>query len=1046
MADVNLGNITYSITMEANEASKSLEKLSNKFNVLNTAMKALGIGVAIKAFKDLSKSAFSAMQNMSDYIETLNLFRSTMGDATKSAEEFVNKAEKVLGLDPSMMMNSVAMLQTLAEGFGLANDEAYVMSKNLTQLAADMSSFMNISFESALEKIKSGFSGEVRAMRSMGVALDRATLQQTLYSLGIDKTYASLTRAQKTELIYYQMMTSTTKMQGDLARTMVSPQNALRILKQEFAMAGRAIGSIFIPLALKVIPVVRAVTQIIKEAAQSLAKLFGFQISDYESDISDIGTLLTGVGDDIDGVADSASGAAKELQKMLMPFDELNNINLKDAASGVGGIGGGAGGVGGSLGIDLPEYDMFTGAISNKVEEIKNKIKEMLPIVTALGGALALVWGVSKILNFIGALENVKALLTGGAVASSNLSAVLGNGFGTAIATLGQFALIVGGVIASVKGFIDIWGTVTTGIKTGNKDIEKLGIGLAEVTLGFAAIGGVIGGPMGVAIGALVGALAGVSVELIAIKKAQDDLIHEQVDAKLFGSTTISVQEWTQALRDNNSELTNYMSSFETYKSEMQGIASSFDSAAVSVGKYIGKFSTGVFQITEVDMENIKAANEELGTKAVEVVSKSTERSIQILSDYYRENDGIIDEGEKANLQTVKENGDARIEEINNIKNRDIEIWQKVYEEHRDLNEEERAELDEHYNRLREITDKHLSVLEGKVQLYQQKLLANQEKSNSNILDLDKESYNNFAQALEDYQKQAQEANEAFYVEEYNSLLDSNRTEEQARNEAYARYLQREDETNAKINEMRDKVLDKLKENYKEAEFQADEASKYTKTTLENVFQGFKLKDEDYKSEMAGVSKAGAELFRNNTLVYGKTDAGELIEVTPNAIVQEGQEAGFWTQLGWRRVTLDTGDIVTVDTGELQGIGWRVGKAIRTGIQNVFNYFKINLGFGGSVDAYATGGFPTQGQLFYAREDGPELIGNIGRKTAVANNDQITEGIANATYGAIMRAMSETGGRASNPSTIIVNVGNEKLYEGYGEYKDSMSNMYGVNL
>lgn len=55
-----------------------------------------------------------------------------------------------------------------------------------------------------------------------------------------------------------------------------------------------------------------------------------------------------------------------------------------------------------------------------------------------------------------------------------------------------------------------------------------------------------------------------------------------------------------------------------------------------------------------------------------------------------------------------------------------------------------------------------------------------------------------------------------------------------------------------------------------------------------------------------------------------------------------------------------------------------------------------------SIRAYATGGFPDSGQLFIANEGSPELIGNIGGKTAVANNDQITAGIAQAVSGAMM--------------------------------------------
>ena len=43
---------------------------------------------------------------------------------------------------------------------------------------------------------------------------------------------------------------------------------------------------------------------------------------------------------------------------------------------------------------------------------------------------------------------------------------------------------------------------------------------------------------------------------------------------------------------------------------------------------------------------------------------------------------------------------------------------------------------------------------------------------------------------------------------------------------------------------------------------------------------------------------------------------------------------------------------------------------------------------------FAGGGFPTVGEMFIAREAGPELVGQIGHRTAVANNDQIVQGVA----------------------------------------------------
>lgn len=65
-----------------------------------------------------------------------------------------------------------------------------------------------------------------------------------------------------------------------------------------------------------------------------------------------------------------------------------------------------------------------------------------------------------------------------------------------------------------------------------------------------------------------------------------------------------------------------------------------------------------------------------------------------------------------------------------------------------------------------------------------------------------------------------------------------------------------------------------------------------------------------------------------------------------------------------------------------------------------------DYGFG----VFATGGFPESGQLFMAREAGPELVGTMGGRTAVANNDQIVEGIRMGVYEAVTAAMSTAGG------------------------------------
>lgn len=75
---------------------------------------------------------------------------------------------------------------------------------------------------------------------------------------------------------------------------------------------------------------------------------------------------------------------------------------------------------------------------------------------------------------------------------------------------------------------------------------------------------------------------------------------------------------------------------------------------------------------------------------------------------------------------------------------------------------------------------------------------------------------------------------------------------------------------------------------------------------------------------------------------------------------------------------------------------------------------------------FAEGGFPDMGQMFIARESGPELVGNINGRTAVANNDQIVAAVAQGVYEAVSAAMGAT--RSSDSQSINVYLDGKQIY------------------
>ena len=352
---------TNSMTQANNRASTSYVNLWAKARM---AYNAVRTGARIIA---------SWITESNNYIENLNLFTVSMGKYADEAQRYAEKVAEIMGIDPSEWMRNQGVFNTIITGFGVASDKAYLMSKNLTQLGYDISSFFNISYEDAMQKLTSGISGELEPLRRLGYDLSVARLQQEAYNLGITKSVSAMTQAEKSQLRYYAIMTQVTAAQGDMARTLNAPANQLRILQAQVTQCARALGNIFIPVLNAVLPYAIALAKVIRILANSIASLFGFSLP--EIDYSNLGSAVGGADDLTDSLG-NAGEEAKKVKNALLGIDELNVLSKDDGASGSGGAGG-AGGLG-DLGIELPEYDFLGDAVSAKVDEIVQKMKDWL--------------------------------------------------------------------------------------------------------------------------------------------------------------------------------------------------------------------------------------------------------------------------------------------------------------------------------------------------------------------------------------------------------------------------------------------------------------------------------------------------------------------------------------------------------------------------------------------------------------------------------------------------------------------------------------------
>lgn len=365
-----IGDKTTKITTGFEEVTKKTEETTKKVESLGSMLKKIfttgAIAVATKAISGYVKSSMN-------YVEDVNLFTVSMGQFTDQAYEYAQTVSSIMGIDPGQWMRNQGTFMNIAHGFGVAADRAYIMSQQLTQLGYDLSSLFNIPVDQAMAKLGSGIAGELEPLRRIGYDLSKASLEAIALELGITKSYNAMTQAEKAQLRYYAIMTQVTVAQGDMARTLEAPANQLRVLQMQFEMTARAIGNIFIPILNALMPVVVAVIKIIRMAAESIAALFGYTLPEMNW------TALTDTTSTVASDLDDAYGSAKKLKKQLAGFDEINNLTTPEPSGG-----GKNNTSGGWVDFELPTYDFLGEAVSNRIDEIVEKLKPLLEIIKAV--------------------------------------------------------------------------------------------------------------------------------------------------------------------------------------------------------------------------------------------------------------------------------------------------------------------------------------------------------------------------------------------------------------------------------------------------------------------------------------------------------------------------------------------------------------------------------------------------------------------------------------------------------------------------------------
>lgn len=390
-----------------------LNNLRRSTTALNAkaGKKQMGIFGSIASLAILKRALIGILNVTKDVItetaswtENLNLFSVTFGQG--EYEEVLDWAldlSEAFGLASNEIVRFTGLFKQLATSLGVVSETGTAMSKVLTQIGYDISSFYNISVESAMEKLQAGiYSGQTKPLRAVGIDVTYQSIDNLLAMdnalAKFNMTSKSLVQSQKAIARTIITLQSAHNAMGDTADTINSLENTIKILQGSITNLKLAVGDLIADFAKKVIilaaGIINGITKVIRmikplttATMQDLgdASVFSELTEDVEDleeamgllDFDYFNTLTTGTDKENLSITQALTEA---LEEQIALYDEIFDESLENINNAVT-----------DIGDNIAKW-VFPDGFVGDATDFKNILKQINPLLIPISlgiGAIA---------------------------------------------------------------------------------------------------------------------------------------------------------------------------------------------------------------------------------------------------------------------------------------------------------------------------------------------------------------------------------------------------------------------------------------------------------------------------------------------------------------------------------------------------------------------------------------------------------------------------------------------------------------------------------
>lgn len=383
-----VGQIALELGIDSSQIVNQLTGASNKAAKQATSIfsgmgKKIAAGLSIAAFTKFTKDCLEVGSNVT---EVQNVVDTAFKDLSGQADQWASNAMTNFGLSELSAKKYMGVFGQMSNAMGITGQAALGMAEDVTGLTGDVASFYNLGTDEAYTKLKSIWTGETETLKDLGVVMTQTNLDQYALNNGFGKTTAKMTEQEKVMLRYQYVTSALSNATGDFVKTQDSWANQTRILSLRFEQLKASLGKGFIALFT---PILRGFNNLLA-GLQKVADGFASFVqmltgADVSTSMGSISSDIAGIGDDASSAADNvgdigsaAKKTAKDIEKSLAGFDQINKLTepTDDSSDSSGSTGGTSSGIGS---VDLiPDVSGSTSNVSSAISDMASKVKKAL--------------------------------------------------------------------------------------------------------------------------------------------------------------------------------------------------------------------------------------------------------------------------------------------------------------------------------------------------------------------------------------------------------------------------------------------------------------------------------------------------------------------------------------------------------------------------------------------------------------------------------------------------------------------------------------------